>query len=129
MTIAYWCVLASCLLPLLAVGYAKFLSSDSDPKNYDNNNPRDYLAKLKGDGQRALWAEKNTLEAMPLFFAAVIIAHNTGADQATLDALAISFIGFRLLYIYLYISDKATLRSLSWFAGLACCVAMFIISA
>ena len=128
MTIAYWCVLAGCLLPLVAIGFAKFLSSDSDPKNYDNNAPRNYLAKLTGNGQRALWAEKNTLESLPLFIAAVIIAHQTGVEQVTLDILAISFVGFRLLYIYLYISDKATLRSMSWVVALTCCIAMFVLA-
>ena len=61
--------------------------------------------------------------------AAVIIAHLAGAPQATVDAIAVTYIALRLVYGVLYIMDKAALRSLVWAGGVACIVALFVGSA
>lgn len=124
MTIAYWCVLIAAFLPVLFTGIAKF----SGP-GFNNRTPRDFQAGLTGMRQRAHWAHLNSFEAFPPFAAAVIIAHQVGADRGTIDALAISFIVARLAYGLFYIIDKATLRSLAWVAAVACWVAMFVLSA
>lgn len=126
MTIAYWCVLAAILMPLLWTGVAKF-TSGFRPK--DNHNPREYLENLKGYAKRAHWAQLNTFESIPGFMAAVIIAHQLGAAQDKVDAIALTYIGLRLLYGVLYIADKALLRSLVWGAGLACIIALFVVAA
>jgi uncharacterized MAPEG superfamily protein len=60
--------------------------------------------------------------------AAVIIAHQLGAAQTAIDAIAVTYIGLRLLYGVLYITDKAQLRSLVWAGGVACIVALFVVS-
>jgi uncharacterized MAPEG superfamily protein len=126
MTIAYWCVLAAILLPYIWTGVAKF-TTGFRPR--DNHNPREYLEKLQGPGKRAHWAQLNTFESIPGFMAAVIIAHQLGAAQAVIDAIAVTYIGLRLLYGVLYITDKAQLRSLVWAGGVACIVALFVVSA
>lgn len=126
MTIAYWCVLAAILMPLLWASTAKF-TSGFRPR--DNHNPREYLEKLGGAAKRAHWAQLNTFESIPGFMAAVIIAHQAGAAQDRIDAIAVTYIVLRLLYGVLYITDKALLRSLVWAGGLACIVALFVISA
>lgn len=126
MTIAYWCVLAAILLPYIWTGVAKF-TSGFRPR--DNHNPREYLDRLEGPAKRAHWAQLNTFESIPGFMAAVIIAHLAAAPQVTVDAIAVTYIGLRLLYGVLYITDKARLRSLVWAGGVACIVALFVVSA
>ena len=59
--------------------------------------------------------------------AAVIIAHTSGnAAQASINFLALLFLFSRLVYIWLYIKDMATVRSIVWAVGLLCIVALFI---
>jgi len=124
MTLAYICVLLAAIMPYVWVGIAKY-----PLRQYDNRAPRDYEAKLTGYRQRAYWAQLNSLEAFPPFAAAVVIAHQLSAPQAGVDALALGFIGARILYGLLYIADWASLRSLAWIAGLGCVIALFFIGA
>jgi uncharacterized MAPEG superfamily protein len=124
MTVAYWCVLAAALMPLVFTGIAKI-----GPGRYDNRAPREFLGKLSGYRQRANWAQMNSLEAFPPFAAGVIIAHQVGAAQDQVDLLALAFIGLRLLYGAMYLLDWATLRSLVWMGGLACAVGEFVLAA
>lgn len=124
MTIAYWCVLVAAFLPLAFTGVAKF----SGP-GFNNNRPRDFQAGLTGFRQRAHWAHLNSFEAFPPFAAAVLMAHQLGLAQGTLDMLAIGFIVARLAYFAFYLTDQATLRSLAWGAATGCWVAMFFLLA
>ncbi|MFO1494842.1 MAG: MAPEG family protein [Lysobacterales bacterium] len=121
MTIAYWCVMIAAFLPLLYTGIAKF----SGP-GFNNHTPRDFQAQLQGFRQRAHWAHLNSFEAFPPFAVAVIIAHQLGLQQSTLDALAIGFIVARLAYGAFYLADMATLRSLAWVAAVGCWVTMLV---
>lgn len=127
MTIAYWCVLVAIFLPYAFTVYAKF-HGDFGPKQ--NHNPREFLGRLTGARQRANWAHQNSLEVLPGFAAAVIIAQLVGvAQQATLDAIAVAFVVSRVIYGLCYILDWASLRSLVWFFGMGCIAALFIVSA
>jgi len=122
MTTAYWCVIAAILMPVMIAGLAQF-TRGFKPK--DNHNPREYLNKLTGWQQRANWAQQNTFESIPGFLAAVIIAHQMGGNQASIDMLAVSYIVIRIIYAALYIADIALLRTLAWSAGVACTIALF----
>jgi uncharacterized MAPEG superfamily protein len=126
MTIAYWCVLAAILLPLVWAVAAK---ATSGFKPRDNHNPREFLASIDGMGKRANWAQLNTFESIPGFMAAVIIAQQLNAPQAQVDAIAVTYIVLRLIYGVLYMLDKASLRSLVWAGSLGCIVALFVIAA
>jgi uncharacterized MAPEG superfamily protein len=127
MTIAYWCVLVAIFLPYAFTFFAKF-HGDFGPKQ--NHNPREFLENLTGSRKRAHWAQLNSFEVNPAFFAAVVIAQQIGsAAQGTIDALAIGFIVSRALFGILYITDKAELRTLVWSAGMAIIVALFVVSA
>ena len=121
MTTALYCVLATGLMPFLWTAVAKF----SGPR-YNNWNVRIWQGKLEGAAQRAHAAHLNSFEAFPLFAVAVIVAQQTGADQARIDLLALSFIGLRVLYGILYMANKAPLRSLVWLAAMACNVIIFV---
>lgn len=123
MTIGYWCVLIAGMLPYIAIGIAKW------DRTYDNRDPRTWAEKIAGRQKRAHNAHLNAFEAFPLFAAAVIIAHLARAPQAIVDALAMVFIAARLIYLWMYVADKAYLRSLAWGVGLAASVALFFVAA
>ncbi|HEX5312242.1 MAPEG family protein [Aquabacterium sp.] len=130
MTIANWCVVAAAVLPILTVGMAK-ASSRGSRKNggYDNNNPRQWEEKLQGWKQRAVAAQNNGFEALPLFAAAVLMAQQAHADQSRIDQLALGFIVVRLVYVALYLKDLATLRSLVWAIGLGISITLVAMAA
>ena len=115
-TIAYWCVLVAALLPVLCAGIAKrgMFRTSRREGGYDNNNPRAWLAQQTDWRARANAAQANTFEALPFFFAAVIIAHLLQANQTRLDILALLFIGLRLAYVVMYVGNLATARSVVW---------------
>lgn len=119
-TIAYWCVLVMAIMPIVCAGIAKYGMFTISPKKggYDNNNPRVWLAKQTDWRARANAAQANTFEALPFFFAAVIIAHQLQARQTVLDILALMFVFLRAAYVLMYVADMAKTRSAIWFAAL-----------
>lgn len=119
-TVAYGCVLVAALLPIVCAGIAKsgMFSVSPQKGGYDNNNPRAWLARQTDWRARANAAQANTFEALPFFFAAVIIAHQLQAAQALLDILAFVFVMLRLAYIVMYVADMAKIRSAVWVAAL-----------
>ncbi|MHB1232669.1 MAG: MAPEG family protein [Burkholderiales bacterium] len=123
MPIAYWCVLAAAFLPYVWVVVAK-----AGPA-YDNRAPRAQLAQATGYRQRANWAQLNAFEAFAPFAAGVIIAQVSGAAPAWVNALALAFIGFRILHGICYVLDWATPRSLAWAGGFACVIGLFLAAA
>ncbi|MGM9481116.1 MAPEG family protein [Roseateles sp. NT4] len=129
MTIAQICLLIACLLPIGCAGLAKSKGFGKRRRDggFDNNQPREWLARLEGWQARANAAQANSWEALPIFVAGLFVAHQHQATQATVDLLAMGFIATRLVFIALYVADKASLRSLMWVAGLAACVALFVV--
>ena len=123
MTVAYWCVLVAGIMPVVLAGVAK---SRGD---FDNRAPREWLAALKGWRRRANAAQNNSWEAFAPFAAAVIIAHIAGARQGMIDTLALAFVACRIAYAFLYITDRASLRSVAWIAGYGCVIGLFIAAA
>jgi uncharacterized MAPEG superfamily protein len=115
-TIAYWCVLVAAILPIICAGIAKYGMFTTSPSKggYDNNNPRVWLARQGDWRARANAAQANTFEALPLFFAAVIIAHMLQAVQTRVDILALIFIMLRIAYVIMYVADLAKARSAIW---------------
>ena len=115
-TIAYWCVLFAAILPIVCAGIAKsgMLTTAPAKGGYDNNNPRSWLARQSDWRSRANAAQANTFEALPFFFAAVIIAHMLQAPQTRLDILALIFIMLRIAYVIMYVGDLAKARSVIW---------------
>lgn len=115
-TIAYWCVLVAAILPVVCAGIAKSGMFRISPKKggYDNNDPRAWLARQTDWRARANAAQANTFEALPFFFAAVIIAHQLQARQAVVDILAFMFVVLRIAYIMMYVANMAKTRSAIW---------------
>jgi uncharacterized MAPEG superfamily protein len=119
-TVAYWCVLIAALLPILCAAMAKY-GSFGKPRHqggYDNQAPREWLARQSGWRARANAAQTNSFEGLPFFIGAVLMAHQLGAPQAMLDVLAFLYIVLRMVYILLYVSDQAAWRSIVWMLAL-----------
>jgi uncharacterized MAPEG superfamily protein len=119
-TIAYACVLFMGLFPYVATGIAK-----KGFEQYDNNMPRQWLAKQTGFRARANAAQANLFESLPFFFAAVIIAHIENVAQSRIDFLAVSFVLARIAYLVCYVANWSTARSIAWLLGLICVIAIF----
>lgn len=116
-------VLVTGLLPLLCAGIAK-----GGAKNYDNHDPRAWIARQPGYRARAHAAEQNSLEAFPLFAVGVLMASVAEANPQTVALWSWVFVGLRLIYIYCYVSDRATLRSLVWMLGLAVTIRLYALA-
>lgn len=124
MTVAYWCVFVAAVLP-----YGLALSWRLGNPAYGlaaNRTPRHFSETLTGWRQRVHWAHLNGIETFAPFAAAVIVAHQLGASQARLDALALAYIGFRLGHAAFYLADLGVARSLAFGGGAACTVAIFL---
>ena len=129
MTIAESCLLIACLLPIACAGIAKWPGFGKSRREggFDNHNPRQWLAGLEGFQARANAAQSNSFEALPIFIAGVLVAEHLRASQPVIDALALAVVAARIGYIGAYLGDRASLRSVLWTLGLACCIAMFFI--
>lgn len=123
MTLAYWCVLFAGVMPVLTILSAKLR------RDYDNADPRAWLAQQHGWRQRADYAHRNHFEAFPFFAAAVIIAQQVHAPQASINLLAIGFILARIAYTLLYLANLASLRTLAFSVAYGCVLGLFLLSA
>lgn len=114
------------LLPVVCAGIAKsgMMRTPPGEGGYDNADPRSWLLRQTEWRARANNAQANTFEALPFFFAAVIIAHQLQASQGYVDVLAVAFVVLRLAYVAAYVSNKANLRSVIWMLALLANVAL-----
>lgn len=125
-TVAYWCIFVAALLPMTCALIAKYglLRVSPQKGGYDNRHPRAWLARQTDWRARANAAQANTFEALPFFFAAVIIAHLLQANQTWLDILALLFVVLRIAYVIMYVADLASARSGLWALALLVNVAI-----
>jgi len=125
-TVSYGCLLVAALLPIVCAGLAKRHGFGRPRREggYDNVSPRAWLARQEGRSAWAQAAQENSFEALPLFVAAVLVAHQMGANQAIADALSVAFVILRIVYIWAYVTGRASLRSGVWIAGLGVNVAL-----
>ena len=126
MTIPFLCVFLAYLLILgtkAPVGVAQFKSEGG----YNNSSPREQQATLEGWGKRALGAHSNTIEAFPMFAAAVMVAHLGGADERHAALVSVGFIAVRTIYPVLYILDIHIGRSIVWTAGYGLCGVLMLL--
>jgi uncharacterized MAPEG superfamily protein len=128
MALSYWCVLLACLLPIVAAGVAKWgtFSRSVREGGFDNEDPRAWLARQSGRRARANAAQANSFEALPLFIAAVLTAQQLQVQQELIDGLALAFVLLRVVYILLYVTNRAAARTLVWSAGLAVSIALMV---
>ena len=120
MTKAFACVLIAGLLPYVCAMLAKW-----GFQNFDNHNPRQWLAHQTGFRARANAAQSNSFEAFPFFATGVIIASLVQVDAARIDLYAMVFVAARVGFIACYVANKASLRSWCWLLGLLSVVGLF----
>ncbi|WP_298627299.1 MAPEG family protein [uncultured Legionella sp.] len=117
------CLLITVIMPYLTklpVGYAMQKAKGG----YDNHHPRAQQSQLEGFGARAVGAHQNCFESLAVFSAAALTAIATNHITATIVNLAILYVLSRIIYIFLYLMNFATLRSTVWFIGFASCVSI-----
>ena len=129
-SVLHWCVLLAAIMPILCAGMAKSsgFGKPVQEGGYDNAMPRQWLAGQTGWRARANAAQANCFEALPFFIGAVALAQHAGADAARLDMLALLFVGLRLVYVALYLADRANARSLAWTLAVATNIAILFAS-
>ncbi len=122
------CVLIAALMPIVCAGIAKSGTFSKPPSQggYDNNAPREWMARQQGWRQRANAAQANCFEALPFFIGAVLLAQQAGAAQGRVDALAMGFIVLRSAYIGCYLRDWALARSVLFVAAFAVNVVLLL---
>ena len=111
-------------MPWICAGIAK-----GGQKNYDNHNPREWLAKQTGYRARANAAQANCFEAFPMYAVGVLLAMLSDIEPDQLELWAGLFIAARVAYVACYVMDKDKLRSLAWLVGVISTVALYVLSA
>ena len=125
LTLAYWCVLLAGGLPYLSA----YIGKAGGFNLSDNQQPREWLGRQQGWRARAMAAQANSFEGLPLFIGAVIIAHQLGYNQPRLDLLALAYLALRLVYIGVYIAGIGSVRSAVWALAFVVNLAIFFIGA
>ena len=125
MTIAEWCVFAVLMLYLLTIAPIKWIGF----RRFDNGNPRDPAFYDDPIRSRALGAHQNGIEAFPFFAVAVLLAEFRGGSQRLVDELAVLFLIVRISYVFTYLGNRPTLRSILWSIGFAINLAIFFMPA
>jgi uncharacterized MAPEG superfamily protein len=125
MTVAEWCISASLMLSLLSIASVKWFRFG----RFDNSKPRDPAFYESPFAARALGAHQNGIEAFPFFAAAVLLAEFRACPQNLINELAVLFVIVRIAYVFTYIGNRPTLRSILWSIGFAINLAIFFLPA
>ena len=128
MTTPFWCLLVAVLLPYVWAGIGVYYKKQQFG-TIDANQPRAQSAALSDAGARANAAQLNSWEALPVFGAAVIVAHLAGADAGLSATASLVFVVSRGLHGLFYIRDLAVPRSLSFAIGFGACLWLFGLAA
>ena len=125
MTVAECCVFGALALYLLTIVSVKWIGF----RSYDNARPRDPAFYDEPLRARALGAHQNGIEAFPFFAVAVLLAEFRAGPQHLIDELAVLFLIVRIAYVFTYLGDRPTLRSILWSIGLAINAGIFFLPA
>jgi uncharacterized MAPEG superfamily protein len=121
MTMAEWMIFAAVIMYLLTIAPVKAVGY----RTFDNSKPRDPALYKPGIAARALGAHVNGIEAFPFFAAAVLLAELRHCPQGWVDVLSVAFLGVRLLFVFAYLGNRPTTRTLLWNLGFGLNVAIF----
>jgi len=125
MTVAEWCVFGTVLLYLLTIAPFKVTGSPQ----FDNSRPRDPAFYDDPIRARALGAHINGIETFPFFAVAVLLAEFRTAPQNLINELAVLFLIVRIAFVFTYLGNRPSLRSILWNIGFAINVAIFFMPA
>jgi uncharacterized MAPEG superfamily protein len=121
MTLAEWMIFGAVLLFLLTLAPVKAMRHEA----FDNSNPRDPSFYQHTISSRALGAHINGIETFPFFAVAVLLAEFRGQPQHWVDALAVAFVGVRVVFVLAYLGNRPTTRTLLWNLGFLINVGIF----
>ena len=124
MTWGLWSIFLAGFIPYFATAFAKW-----GFENFDNNNPRQWLANQTGYRARANAAQANSFESFPFYAAAILVATYVSAPVPLLNTLAIVYLLARVAFVLCYVADKPTLRTIFWIIGMLAIAGLFVISA
>ena len=113
------------MLYLLTIASIKWIGF----RRFDNAKPRDPAFYDHPIARRALGAHQNGIEAFPFFAAAVLLAEFRTGPQRLIDDLAVLFLIVRIAYVFTYLGNRPTLRSILWSLGFAINLAIFFMPA
>jgi uncharacterized MAPEG superfamily protein len=119
-TIAHWIVFVGGVMPYFIVLLAKAT------RTYDNADPRNAANFADPLRHRAHGAHLNALEAFAFFAIGVLLATLNGADPTFIDTVAVLWLVLRCLYLWSYLTNRATLRSILWFAASFAAIAIYL---
>lgn len=123
MTVAELCVFGTLMLYLLTISIAKWTAVG----RFDNANPRDPALYEDPIRARALGAHQNGIEAFPFFAFAVLLAEFRVGPLRLIDELAVLFLIVRIAYVFTYVGNRPTLRSILWSIGFAINAGIFFL--
>ncbi len=109
LTILAWTI----VLALVQIVLAAVVATRDQGPGY-NMSPRDEAKSVSKLGGRLTRAQHNLFETLPLFAAAILIAHATGRENGMTLLGAELFLGARLVYLPLYALGIPVVRSLCW---------------
>lgn len=109
-----------------ALPYAAAMAAKAGGRQFDNNNPRPWLAAQQGWRARANAAQTNLFEGLPFFYAAVLYALYVQVPATHIATLMGVWIFLRILFILAYILGRGTLRSIIWGASLLVNIAIVL---
>lgn len=109
------------VLPICSTAIAKW-----GFHQFDNHQPREWLARQTGFRARANAAQHNAFEAFPFFAVAVLLGLVMQLEPTVLDRCCLVFIVARILYLLAYLLNAALFRTLCWVIGYASCIAIYI---
>jgi uncharacterized MAPEG superfamily protein len=127
MTIPFWCLLITLLLPYVLAGVGGYYRKKSFGE-MDNKDPRTQAAQLEGEGARAYAAQQNAWEALAAFSVAVFIAHLSNADQKQSAIASMLFVITRIIHPIVYIKDIDKARTAVFVLGVVCCLWLLVLS-
>ena len=125
MTIAEWCVFGTLMLYLLTIASVKWIGY----RHFDNARPRDPAFYEDAIRARMHGAQGIGLCRFPFFAVAVLLAEFRLAPQHLIDELAVLFLIVRIAYVFTYLGNRPTLRSILWSIGFAINIAIFFLPA
>ena len=125
MTVAEWCIFGALMLYLLTIASVKWIGV----RQFDNAKPRDPAFYADPLRSRALGAHQNGIESFPFFAVAVLLAEFRAGPQHLIDELAVLFLIVRIAYVFTYLGNRPTLRSILWSIGFAINIAIFFLPA
>ena len=112
-------------LPIIAAGIAKSGALRAHNNRYDNREPRVWLEQNPDPRRRrANAAQANSFEALPFLFAASLFALFAHANLIAINGMLAAWVILRCVYLWLYVTDHASMRSLVWTIALAVNVAL-----